>query len=174
MSKTTFRTYDCTIYWARLKEGNRDMGPGDDSDVGRRLTEIQGQYTIDMVVTDGVKAKMIKDGIPEVVLGYDKFKAWEGDSEDGDWVYKAKRPHFEPKFKNEETGEMGIEMGPPNVVDYNATKEAGEVVPFDGLIGNKSKGKVKLSIYKGRSTIVKLQSVGVTDLVEYESDEVFF
>ena len=60
----------------------------------------------------------------------------------------------------------------PNVVDYNATVEAGEQVHWDSAvnIGNNSDGKVKLSIYKnGAKRIVRLESVGVTNLVEYVS-----
>jgi len=174
MSNTTWKKYPATINWAKVYEDNRDMGPQDDSDIGKKLTESQGQYTLDMLVDGEIKEQMIKDGIPEVVLGYPQFHSVE--DEDDLWKYRAKRPHFKPNWKNKGTGEMGVVMGPPTVIDYNASKEAEELVYLSNLIGNGSKGLVKLSIYKGRATIVGLEGVAITELVEFvpEGDGVFF
>jgi len=69
------------------------------------------------------------------------------------------------------TGNKAI-AGPPNVVDYAASLEEGKAIQWDHSvnIGNGSKAKVKLSIYKnGNKRIIKLEGLGVTELVPYES-----
>lgn len=119
MSKTTWKKYPATFMWAKVFESNRDMGPGDDSDVGKKITESQGQYTVDAIVDDATKAQMIADGIPETALGYPQFKQVEGI--DG-WVFRAKRPHVNVRFK-EDDGSPKV-MGPPVVIDYNESEES--------------------------------------------------
>lgn len=168
MTKTTWKEYEAELEWARLREDNRDMGPGDDSDVGRKITEQDGQYTLDMIVTDDVKAQMLKDGIPEAPLGHNQFKP----TDDGRWRYKAKRPHLAVKMLDDD-GNPTV-MGPPVVLDYKASKEANAAVEIEENVGNGSKAIVKLAIWKGRGTIVTLDKVGVTDLVEYEAEERWF
>jgi len=161
--QTKYRTYDCKINWAKVFEHNRDMGSED-----YPLTEIDGQYSVEMEVDDETKAQMIADGIPEEALGYPMFKP----SEDGGWLYRAKRPHIEPKMIDQDTGKPVV-MGPPNVVDWNKTQEAGEAVKWDSdvLIGNGSEGKVKLRIWSnGKRRKITLMSVAVSKLVEYESE----
>jgi hypothetical protein len=163
---TTYKVYDASLDYAQVFERNMDKG-NDDSDTGRTIASKGGQTKVTMVITEAVKDLMIADGIPEKSMGHDMFK---GPDENGNYRYAAKRPWNSP-FTDEETGEIKP-FGEPNVVDYNATVEAGEQVPWDSEvnIGNGTEAKVKLSIYKnGSKRIVRLESVGVTKLVEYVS-----
>ena len=172
MAKTTqYKVYDCEVIYPQLFEHNMDKGD-DKSDAGRKVLSTGGQTKLQMIITEEVKDQMIADGIPAKSMGYEMFKQ-HTDAEgvaDGRWLYVAKRPWMSP-FKDEETGELKP-FGEPNVVDYNATKEAGEQVHWDPQvnIGNQSKGKAKLSIYKnGSKRIIRLESFGVTEHVPYTS-----
>ncbi len=170
MSKdTTYKMYDAVAEWARLFPHNMDKGEGD-SDAAAVVRETGGQYKMDILVDDATKAKMIADGIPETSLGYQMFHLVP---ESGLWRYKAKRPHLSKTLKDKETGEPVV-FGPPNVVDYKKIEAGIEPNKWDDqvLIGNGSKVKVKLSIYKnGKKRIIRLESVAVVDLVEYTGSE---
>ena len=174
MAKSTqYKVYDCEVIYPQLFEHNMDKG-SDDNDAGRTIAAKGGQTKLQMIITEEVKDQMIADGIPAKSMGYEMFKQ-NTDAEgvaDGRWIYVAKRPWMSP-FTDEETGELKP-FGEPNVVDYNATKEAGEQVPWDPQvnIGNYSAGKTKLSIYKNAAKrIVRLESFGVTKHVPYEPSE---
>ncbi len=170
MSKdTTYKMYEGVAEWARLFEHNMDKGEGD-SDAAATVREMGGQYKMDLLVDDATKAKMIADGIPENQLGYQMFKA---DPETGLWRYKVKRPHLSKNLMDKETGKPVV-FGPPNVVDWAKVEKGIEPNKWDDqvLIGNGSKVKVKLSIYKnGKKRIIRLESVAVVDLVEYAGTE---
>jgi hypothetical protein len=108
---------------------------------------------------------MVADGIPNKGLQAQLFKT----NKEGKQFYKATRPHFNPKFKNQDTGEQGVEMGPPvmlKMVD-------GEYLPWDwdsdGLIGNGTKATVKFDVWDGK--ITTLEKVCVTEHVAYEASE---
>lgn len=163
MGKTIY-IKDVKLQWAKLMESNRDMGLSDGSDVSNKLDEIQGQYVVDVMLTDAQVQELKDAGIPHTGLQAQLFKQ----RKTGEKFYKAKRGHFNPKFKNEETGGMGVVVGPPNV--FKVDEETGEVVPWvwetDGLLGNDTGGDVKFDVWDGK--ITTLEAVKVTDLVVYE------
>lgn len=163
---TSYKVYDCALEYTQVFERNMDKG-SDDNDAARTVAAKGGQTKLTMVIGEDTKDQMIADGIPEKSMGYEMFK---GPDEDGNYRYVAKRPWNSP-FTDDD-GEMVI-FGEPNVVDYVKTQEAGEQVPWDSEvnIGNGSKAKVKLSIYKnGSKRIIRLESVGVIELVPYEGN----
>ena len=168
---TVYKVYDSELNYAQVFERNKDKG-GDDNDAARTIASKGGQTKVTMVVSEEVKDQMIEDGIPEKSLGHEMFKP----NGDGRWVYIAKRPWNSP-FKDEETGEMKP-FGAPNVVEMRTVTNADgqeeiEITPWDDEvnIGNGSKGKVKMSIWSsGSKRIVRLESVAVTELVEYEAN----
>lgn len=164
---TKWNVYDGVARWARLFQHNMDKGDGD-SDAAQKVRDEGGQYKMDFLVDDATKAKMIADGIPENSLGYSMFKL---DEESGLWVYKVKRPHLSKYLKDENTGEPVV-MGPPKVVDWN--KVTANIAPAtwdeEVLIGNGSKVKVKMFVYKSsKKRVIRLESVAVVELVPYES-----
>lgn len=171
MANTDYKVYDCKLEYARVFTHNMDKG-SDDNDAARKVASTEGQFVTNMLVTDEVKAAMIADGIPEKSMGYQMFQeVMEGTGDDarptGEWRYRAKRPNLSP-FKDDDGNPQYF--GPPNVVDYPATAEAGEQVKWDEevLLGNGTEAKVKLSIYKnGSKRIIRLESIGVMKLVEY-------
>ena len=168
---TTYRVYDCELRYANVFQRNMDPG-SDKTDAGRTIAAKGGQTKVDMIISEEVKDQMIEDGIPAVSLGNEMFKP----NGDGRWFYVAKRPWISP-FKDEETGEMKP-FGAPNVVEMRTVPDVDghediEITPWDEEvnIGNGSKGKVKMSIWSsGSKRIVRLESVAVTELVEYEAN----
>ena len=165
MANKTWKTYDAELMYAQVFERNMDKG-STDTDAGRTVLEKGGQYKVTMIVDQDTKDQMVDDGIPEVSMGYQMFTPVEG--RDGFYSYVAKRPHLS-NFTDQDTGEKQP-FGPPNVVDYPATLEAGESVYWDTEvnIGNHSKGKVKIFKWEnGNKRIVRLESVGVIEHVPY-------
>lgn len=153
---------DCTLEWAKLREQDRDMGPKDGSDTANTIEAVQGNYLVNCVINNDIKAKMIKDGIPAKGLQSQLFKT----DNEGKLFYKAKRPHFNPKLNNQETGEKGVVFGPPKVfkeVDGELVEWAWEA---DGLIGNGSKATVKFDVWDGK--ITTLEAIKVTEHVKFE------
>lgn len=161
MGKTV--VVECEVEWAKLRPEDRDMGPNDGSDMANNFSLKQGIYVVNLMLDEDSKAKMISDGVPNKGLQAQLFKT----KTDGQMYYKATRPHFNPKFKNQETGEQGVEMGPPAMFK----KVDKSYVPWDwdqdGLIGNNSKVIVKLDVWDGK--ITTLEKVAVIDHVVYES-----
>jgi hypothetical protein len=186
-SKTKWVTFDTTLFYAQVFEGNRDKGSMHE--------ETDGVTKVTLLLNDEQVDKLKEMGVPATALGYDTFKktAFSGD----DWAYVAKRPWVSKYLKTEDGSKQF--MGAPLVFDYHAATERWKatgstgrlsdehIVPWtmqDGLIGNGTKAKVKLSVYVGTNkagkptSVVTLESVAITDLVVYEgtpqSDDLWF
>ena len=156
---------ECQLEWTRLREDNRDMGPEDGSDLSRKIESKQGQYIVDCLISDEEEKTMLEQGVPNKGLHAGNWKT----NKEGNRLYKAKRGHFNPMFKDKDTGEMGVVTGPPKVFKL----VDGEYLPWDwetdGLIGNGSKATVKLDVYKDR--VVTMEKVCINELVVYEAEE---
>lgn len=180
--KTVWITLDAQLYWAMLFENNRDKGTMHE--------ETDGVTKATLRITDE-QVQQLKDlGVPEQALGYQTFKQTEVDGE-AFTSYVVKRPWKSKYLKDVDTGEAQV-MGAPLVFDYNkavaAYKEASETgylkaeyktpwdMASDGLIGNGTKAKVKISIYRGKNKagkatcLVQLEEVAIVDLVPYEGN----
>ena len=155
---------ECELEWTKLREEDRDMGPRDGSDMANNFDAKQGIYVVNCVIDDAAKNKMVADGIPNKGLQAQLFKV----SKEGKAFYKATRPHFNPKFRNQETGEQGVVMGAPAVLK----QVDGEYINWDwssdGLIGNGSKATVKFDVWDGK--ITTMEKVLVTDHLKYEAN----
>ena len=174
--KTNWVTLDTTIYYAQVFEGNRDKA--------EMHSATDGVTKVTLILTQDQVDTLKEMGVPETALGYDTFK--KRDFAGDDWTYVAKRP-WVSKYLKEEDGSNKV-MGAPLVFDYNAAlerwQEAGatgglgdHIVPWtqeDGLLGNGTKAKVKLSVYVGKNkagkatSVVQLESVAIVELVPYE------
>ena len=177
---------EAELRYAKVFPENRDMG---NEQVDHTATD--GMYSVDLIVTDEEKAKMIASGVPEKQGAYDQFRA----TDDGRWLFKAKRRHKHETWTRKtedghDTGEPLI-YGPPRVFDYNAAMAAWEkaekkgplldyITPWkieDGLIGNGSRANVRLKVESGVGTMgkakgkvfsrVTLEAVALKDIVEY-------
>jgi hypothetical protein len=189
-SKTVWITLDTTLYYAQVFEQNRDKG--------EVHSETDGVTKVTLALTDEQINELKSLGVPESALGYQTFKDFDIDGVQFRG-YVAKRP-WVSKYLKDDNGEPQV-MGAPKVFDFNkavaAWKEAGgtgrimdeHITPWDmekdGLIGNGSKAKVKLSIYRGKNKagkptcVVTLEAVAITEHVPYEGgnrnpDEVVF
>jgi len=161
MGKTV--VVECEVEWAKLREEDRDMGPKDGSEMAINMEAKQGVYVINLMLTEDIKKRMIADGVPNKGLQAQLFKT----DKEGRMYYKATRPHFNPKFRNQETGEQGVVIGAPAMF-----KKVGENhVPWnwetDGLIGNGSKVIAKLDVWDGK--ITQLEKISVVDHVVFEA-----
>lgn len=122
-----------------------------------------------------VKYGKTKEG--EKLINKVRYQQEFKQTEDGRWKFSFKRPHFNPNLAGTVNPKTGVEndgiMGPPRVTDFEATQEAKEFVMWnpDVKLGNGSKGKVKVSVYKGRGTTITLEAVAVTDHIEYVGGE---
>tara|TARA_R110000851_G_scaffold19436_10_gene59868 strand:- start:1712 stop:2206 length:495 start_codon:yes stop_codon:yes gene_type:complete len=153
---------ECELEWAKLREEDRDMGPNDGSDMANNFNLKQGIYVVNCIIDEDIKKKMVSDGIPDKGLQAQLFKT----DKEGKSFYKATRPHFNPKFYDQGTGEQGVVMGAPEMLK----KVDGEIVPWDweveGLLGNGSKATVKFDVWDGK--ITTLEKVCVTEHLKYE------
>ena len=176
--KTVWITLDTQIYWAQLFEQNRDKG--------EMHAETDGVCKTTLRLTDAQVEELKPLGVPEQALGYQTFKQTTvGD--DTFTSYVVKRPWKSKYLTDPKTGEAQI-MGAPLVFDYNTAVESWKAAagtgwlkneyktPWaveDGLIGNGTWAKVKLSIYRGKNKagkatcLVQLEEVAIVDLVEY-------
>jgi hypothetical protein len=179
-SKTIWRTLECQIYYPQVFEQNRDNA--------EMHSESDGVTKVTLRLSDEQIADLMSLGVPESALGYQTFKDVTIDGENFR-AYVAKRPWVSKYLIDETTGEKKV-MGAPLVFDYNkamASYEAAgskgvlgkeHITPWDmdqdGLIGNGTKAKVKLSIYRGKNKagkptcVVTLEAVAIMDLVVYE------
>lgn len=167
---------DAILYYPKVFLQNRDMG---NEKVDRSDTE--GVYKVELLLDPNNVKKLEDAGVPKKFGAFQTFK----DAEHEGVSYKqytAKRPHLS-KYLLDEAGDRKV-MGPPLVFDYNtfqdAYKAAGgqgksddHITPWtiqDGLIGNGTKAKVRLNVYKGvKATIVTLERIGITDYVGWET-----
>ena len=155
---------ECELEWTKLREEDRDMGPRDGSDMANNFDAKQGVYVVNCVIDDATKNKMVSDGIPNKGLQAQLFKT----SKEGKAFYKATRPHFNPKFKNQETGEQGVVTGAPAVLKMVDGEYINWDWDADGLIGNGSKATVKFDVWDGK--ITTMEKVLVTDHLKYEAN----
>lgn len=176
MAETIWRTYPCVFKWAKVFDENMDKG-GDANNAAKTVKKRGGQYSIEMVVSDAVKERMIKDGVPAEALGYQMFKPSD-DFEGFPWAYRARR--YVISNMKDEKGKP-VKLDPPIVANLNEIYEDDEgkrhatLWDFskDGEIGNGSSGDVTISIYKGDEgqRVITLQKVGVKEHVPYEESE---
>lgn len=155
---------NCELEWTKLREEDRDMGPRDGSDMANNFDAKQGIYVVNCVIDDETKNKMVADGIPNKGLQAQLFKT----SKEGKAFYKATRPHFNPKFRNQETGEQGVVTGAPAVLKMVDGEYVNWDWDADGLIGNGSKATVKFDVWDGK--ITTMEKVLVTEHLKYEAN----
>ena len=187
-SKTIWVTLDTQLYYAQVFEDNRDKGDMHSDTDG--ITKVTVKLTDDQI--EDLKSK----GVPESALGYGTFKSFniDGDSFTG---MVLKRP-WVSKYLKDDKGDPQ-KMGAPLVFELapalaKAQEEGSwrikdeHKTPWtmqDGLIGNGTKAKVKISIYRGKNKagkptcVVTLEEIAIIELVHYEgqqrnSDEVVF
>jgi len=155
---------ECELEWTKLREEDRDMGPRDGSDMANNFDAKQGIYVVNCVIDEATKSKMVADGIPNKGLQAQLFKT----SKEGKDFYKATRPHFNPKFRNQETGEQGVVTGAPAVLKMVDGEYINWDWEADGLIGNGSKATIKFDVWDGK--ITTMEKVLVTEHLKYEAN----
>lgn len=155
---------ECELEWTKLRPEDRDMGPRDGSDMAKNMEAKDGVYVVNCLINEEQKKKMVADGIPNKGLQAQLFKT----NKEGRGFYKATRPHVNPKFRNKDTGEMGVVTGPPEMLK----QVDGEYIKWDwdtdGLVGNGSKATVKFDVWDGK--ITTMEKVLINELVTYEAN----
>jgi hypothetical protein len=159
----------CELEYAKVRADDRDMGPGDGSDLDNKIKAVEGSYCANLVVSEAVKEQMLSMGLPHKGLHSNNLVDRSEGGGEG-WHFKARRGHLNPNFKNKETGDLGIVVGPPRVI-YEG--DDGELQEWDfsemGLLGNGTRAKVKLNIWsKHGKSKVTLEAINVIEHVPYE------
>lgn len=165
MNKTVYITGKTRYMRPYFKDTGENLEEG--SDIRNKLESTDGVYSTDIVLPFE-KMKEAKDfltekGIPLNGMMGQLLK----ETDDGEIIYKIKRPHMEPNMPVEKgSEELGFVFGPPKVVDAENNKWDEEV-----LIGNGSDATFKLNVWKGtKVTKVRWDGVRIDELVPYESD----
>lgn len=162
-----------SLMYPKIHAGTRDYGNGKRID----FTDTDGRYAVDCIIDEDTKDRMIAAGVPDVSMGHKMFRP----TDDSMFIYRTWRPHLN-KYLKDDSGNPVV-LGPPDVFMYNEAKErmlaAGEtnIKPFieaydegeNGLVGSGSVAQIKLSVTetKNGNMLVRLEAVGVTDLVPY-------
>jgi len=180
---TIWKTYPCKLKYAKVFNENMDTGLDEEgkpieADWAETIRKRGGKYSTEMCITEATKDKMINDGIPEVVLGYDTFKA-DDDFEGYPWRIGVKR--YVLTGMKDKDGEPVLN-DPPSLGNLKELYEgedgrthASHWTWEDGQIGNGTDANVTLSIYKnGNKRIIALQKIGLVEVVPYESDELVY
>jgi hypothetical protein len=187
-SKTIWVTLDTELFYPQVFEENRDKGEMHSDTDG--ITKVTVKLDDDQI--EDLKSK----GVPESALGYDTFKHYNIDGESFTGMV-LKRP-WVSKYLKDDNGDP-VQMGAPLVFELAPALEKAKAddsyrikaehkTPWtmqDGLIGNGTKAKVKISIYRGKNKagkptcVVTLEEIAIVELVAYEgsqrnSDEVVF
>lgn len=168
--------------WAKLRPENRDMGENlqEGSDTRLKIEAEQGHYLLNAYIDRNTKKEMIELGVPNKGMVGQLFK----EDDNGDLWYKCKRPHFNPRLDNRETGGKGVVYGPPviykpthgtvSLVNNKPVLEQGATLvkwdwEEDGLIGNDSDIIVKLDVWENK--IVTFEGVLVVNQVKFEPEQ---
>lgn len=167
--------------WAKLRPADRDIGKNlpEGSDTRLKIEAEQGHYLLNAYIDRDTKKAMIDLGIPNKGMVGQLFK----EDDTGELWYKCKRPHFNPRLKNRDTGEMGVVNGAPVVYKTSHggvtvvnnkpifQEEDATLIEWDweedGLIGNDSDIIVKLDVWDGK--IVTFEGIIVVNHVKYEA-----
>jgi hypothetical protein len=180
-SKTVWVTlHDVTLYYPKLFDFNRDTGD--------MHNDTQGVTKVTIALTEAQEKELLGLGVPVASLGYQTFKDMTVDGVNFRG-FTVKRPWYS-KYIKEDDGSFKF-VGAPKVFDYNEAVEAWKAagaqgritdsqktswdVDSKGLIGNGSKAKVKLTVYRGTNKagkatcVVQLEEVAITELVPYDA-----
>jgi len=67
---------ECPVNWAKLREEDRDMGKNmqEGSDARNKIDEVQGRYTVQLMLDKDTKKKMVSDGVPNKGMQAQLFK----------------------------------------------------------------------------------------------------
>lgn len=150
-NKTKYGTFEGEIFWARVFPDNMD-----NSDY-HKATE--GQYNCVFIPKDDAELQKMMDlGFPKKSMGNEMVKAY--DVAGGRKGMKLKRPNKHAKFEK---------FGGAPAVTHGKTSELWDMA-VDGELGNGTKVVVNISIYgEGSTASVRLEKVGVLELVQFES-----
>lgn len=144
MAKAKYYEVTGPVKWARLNEGNVDMG------FEGNWEEFGGKHTINLCVDEESK-KIIEDSGTAGTFREDN---------EGDEVFR-----FTRKVK----GPFAAASGPPKVVFENGTSWDYDV---DGPIGNGSVCKIRFCVYPTKlKPGTRMEKVTILDFIPYISDE---
>ena len=183
MAQTKYVQITAYLRWAKVFESNRDTADRakkfgvTHKGVLKFLEKVDGQYLVDVIPATDKDLEAAKVVLTEKMYGgADRFK--DADIGSGKSFQLARKHNDKHTFKDRETGEdKEFDFGgEPEIVWWNDEKGRGTkfTLQDDGFIGNDTLAKVKFSVYMGDSEpsvsdTVRLEKIGIVDLVKYES-----
>ena len=163
-------TMDMVLEYAKVFAENADMGDPNGNNIAKSIAEKGGQYIVNAYFTSQEDIdKLVADGLQQTILGNPRII--DGNAEYGIGKYmKIKRPVGDviKTFENKR-GPVEVNYGGPvGVVDLrDPSSKKWWSFEEDGPLGNGTKAKVQFDMYSNGSGL-RLENVGVTELVEYE------
>ena len=166
-------TMDMVLEYAKVFEGNRDMG-GDDNNAAKKAKRHNGQYVVNayFISQDQVE-ELLEAGMDPKPMGNDRVKQGN-DFGIGKYV-KLSRMHdhimtFTDKKGNPTEVDFG---GSPKVVNLTngVENKSWWTLEDDGTLGNGTKAKVQFETYSNGAGL-RLIAIGVTDHVAWEDNSV--
>jgi len=159
--------FECKLRWA---QNLIEPFMGDDGTPADKLEKIkasQGWYEVVLVMDDQTKEFLLDKGATQKGLhGHN----W-GTTPEGDITWRVRRPHVNPKLKDE-NGDPLFYGAPKVYIDNGDGTKREYNLEEDGLIGNDSEAKVRMDFYtKNGKSIYTLEAVKLTGLVVYEGGE---
>lgn len=161
MSNTTVylkgKAYYLNPWW-------RDFGKNMSEDKRGKFITAQGRYSTRVLLPfdnrDDAEDHLLKLGIPLDGMFGNLLKR---DRDTKEIFYKVTRDHYNPRFTNPDTGEKGVIMGPPPLVNNDK-----EVLPEGTRVGNGSDITVKLNVWIGtKAKNITWEATQINSLVEY-------
>lgn len=182
-------TFDMVLEYAKVFEGNADMGdPKSSHKWLRELHKSGGRTSVNAYFTSEEQiAQLEGEGFermttnPKTGEPTDRIKVGSADYGLGQFLNLTRKISDVKEFVNKKGDIETVDFGGlPKVVDLTKGAENKRFWDFDtdGPLGNGTKAKVQFDVYNGRT--VRLLAIGVTEHVPYdqpreisEDDELF-
>ena len=164
-------TMDMVLEYAKVFEGNRDMG-GDDNNAAKKAKKFDGQYVVNAYFTSEAQIEeLLQGGLDPKPMGNDRIK--QGNNFGiGKFIKLARFHDHVMTFTDKHGAETEVNFGgQPKVVNLTNGFENKAWWSFekDGALGNGTAAKVQFSTYANGAG-VRLEAIGVTDHVAWENN----
>jgi hypothetical protein len=164
-------TMDMVLEYAKVFEGNRDMG-GDDNNAAKKAKRHNGQYVVNAYFTNQDQIEeLLESGMDPKPMGNDRVKAGN-DFGIGKYVKLSRMHDHVMTFTDKKGNPTEVDFGgSPKVVNLTngVENKSWWTLEDDGTLGNGTKAKVQFETYSNGAGL-RLIALGVTDHVAWEDN----
>ena len=166
-------TMDMVLEYAKVFEGNRDMG-GDDNNAAKKAKRHNGQYVVNAYFTSQDQVEeLLEAGMDPKPMGNDRVKQGN-DFGIGKYVKLSRMHDHVMTFTDKKGNPTEVDFGgSPKVVNLTngVENKSWWTLEDDGTLGNGTKAKVQFETYSNGAGL-RLIAIGVTDHVAWEDNSV--